>query len=139
MSRVPNFLSQSSEDAAVLTRAFCKIIRLIGTGAFGRVYLVDSGDQLSHAAKVMQKANFNKREWEAASRISRNMEKCPFVIRYDGIFEGEKSVIILMEFSNMPSLGNLIDASGKLPDERTVMIIQKDVKQFIKLSQCIGI
>ncbi|KAA6387076.1 MAG: putative serine/threonine-protein kinase ATG1t [Streblomastix strix] len=111
------------DDLTCLKRAQCQLLRTLGKGAFGRVYLVDPGDGDEHAAKVMNMQDFNEREWEAAGRLAEKIGHCPYIIRYDGIFNAQKSVVILMEYANMPSLGSIIDANGRMPTEDEVKMM----------------
>ncbi|KAA6359841.1 MAG: hypothetical protein EZS28_044632 [Streblomastix strix] len=127
MNQSSRFLTESTEDAIILQKASCKLLGLVGKGAFGRVYLVDPGDGNEHAAKVMKKKDFSKREWEAAGILASNVDRCPFVIRYDGIFNAVQYVVILMEYANMPSLGSIIDSNGRMQQKQT--ITKKELKK----------
>ncbi|KAA6376051.1 MAG: putative kinase domain protein [Streblomastix strix] len=121
MDKSTRSLTDSQNDMLILQQASCKYIAPLGLGAFGRVYQVDPGDGLIHAAKVMKKNDWNPREWQAARELAQNIGQHPNIIRYDGIFNAESYIVILMEYANMPSLSVLIDYSGQ-PLEEDVVI-----------------
>ncbi|KAA6374250.1 MAG: putative Serine/threonine-protein kinase Nek4 [Streblomastix strix] len=123
-------------DAAIFSQLKYTFLRVLGQGNFGRVYLVDPGDNQEHAAKVMNKAAFNKRELEAAMML-KNVKQpedkyCPYIIRFDNMTQVGDFIVILMEYANLPSLEKIIENNLPPPSEDIVRIIAWQLLQGIR-------
>ncbi|KAA6388410.1 MAG: hypothetical protein EZS28_016063 [Streblomastix strix] len=100
-------------DQTVLESVGCKVLKQLGCGDYGTVFLVVESNFGIAAAKVMDLQHFNEREWEVAGKVSKQAGICQYVINYKGAQITKDHAIILMEYANLPPLQKLIDS--KLP------------------------
>ncbi|KAA6359513.1 MAG: hypothetical protein EZS28_044960 [Streblomastix strix] len=100
-------------DLVSLESAGCKVLKQLGKGAFGTVFLVVESNFGIAAAKVMDLQHFNEREWEVAGKVSKQDNLCQYVVNYKGAQIKQDRAIILMEFANLPPLQKIFDC--KLP------------------------
>ncbi|KAA6377113.1 MAG: putative ulk kinase [Streblomastix strix] len=112
-------------DELILQQLDCRVLQSLGRGSFGRVYLVDPGDGKPHAAKVINRQDFNTREWEAASRLaSLNLDN-EFILKFDGLQQTTGCVVLLMEYANLQeTLEDVVNApTGPIAEEIVGTII----------------
>ncbi|KAA6394697.1 MAG: putative AGC family protein kinase [Streblomastix strix] len=96
-------------DQTALESTGCKVLKQIGKGAFGTVFLVVESNFGIAAAKVMDLQHFNECEWEAAGKVSKQANICQYVINYKGAQIIQDHAIILMEYANLPPLQKIFD------------------------------
>ncbi|KAA6366762.1 MAG: hypothetical protein EZS28_037711, partial [Streblomastix strix] len=90
------------------------VLKTLGSGGFGNVYLVFKQDIGIVAAKVMKEKDFDFNEWKVGLKLGRE-GKNPFVLKYISTTINEEFAIIIMEYANMKSLQNLIDKKKVIP------------------------
>ncbi|KAA6359089.1 MAG: hypothetical protein EZS28_045384, partial [Streblomastix strix] len=100
-------------DQTVLESIGCKVLKQLGSGAYGTVFLVVESNFGISAAKVMDLQHFNEREWEVAGKVSKQADSCQYLVNYKAAQKTQDHAIILMEYANLPPLQKLID--NKLP------------------------
>ncbi|KAA6402322.1 MAG: putative serine threonine-protein kinase nek2 [Streblomastix strix] len=96
-------------DYTVLDSAGCRVLKNLGRGAFGTVYLVVSKDFGIATAKVMDLQHFNQREWDVAGKVSNGANVCQYVVNYKVAQIIQNSAVILMEYANLPPMQKILD------------------------------
>uniref|UniRef100_A0ACD6AC01 Uncharacterized protein n=2 Tax=Avena sativa TaxID=4498 RepID=A0ACD6AC01_AVESA len=109
---------------------------LIGSGAFGQVYLgmdLDSGELLAvkqvligTSIATRDKAQANVRELEDEVKLLKNLSH-PNIVRYIGTVREEDSLNILLEFVPGGSIQSLLGRLGAFPEA----VIRKYTKQIL--------
>lgn len=97
-----------------------QILRTLGTGSFGRVYLVRSvHNNRYYAIKVLKKAQIVKMKQVEHTNDERRMLKIvehPFLIRMWGTFQDSSSVFMVMDFIEGGELFSLLRKSQRFPN-----------------------
>ncbi|KAA6385244.1 MAG: putative CAMK family protein kinase, partial [Streblomastix strix] len=96
-------------DEAILQGSGCRVLKQLGHGAFGTVYLVVAGQYGIAAAKIMDFQHFNEREWDVAGKISNGTSVCQYVVNYKAASSVQERIIILMEYANLPPMQKILD------------------------------
>ncbi|KAA6397444.1 MAG: putative serine/threonine-protein kinase ATG1a [Streblomastix strix] len=100
--------AQKIKDKQFLTRNNFMIVKDLGAGAYGRVYLAHHQDFGIVAAKIVDSDKFDYSEWEASGKLKE--AACPFIVKFIAANEfQEKLVVILMEYANAKSLQTIMD------------------------------
>ncbi|CAM8914753.1 unnamed protein product [Rhodiola kirilowii] len=106
---------------------------LIGSGAFGRVYMgmnLDSGELLAVKqvliAATKEKAQAHMKELEEEVKLLKNLSH-PNIVRYLGTVREEDSLNILLEFVPGGSISSLLGKFGSFPEA----VIQTYTKQLL--------
>ncbi|KAA6394547.1 MAG: putative CAMK/CAMKL/AMPK protein kinase, partial [Streblomastix strix] len=128
-------------DEYLLNKLGCQIFKGLGRGSFGRVYLVDPGDGIKHAAKVVDKKDFNVNEWEAVNKLERQNLKSPYILTFDGVQTEAGCVVMLMEYANLEqTLESLIFTSEKdALQEEIVGAVVLQILEAVKIIHSAGI
>ncbi|KAA6388740.1 MAG: putative cAMP-dependent protein kinase catalytic subunit [Streblomastix strix] len=95
-----------------------QIIKKIGHGAFGQVFLVHHPNLEEEfvAAKVIMNEEFDMNEWDSAGILSQDRSQIsPFIVRNIRAKQFDKMTVILMEYSNLGTLFDLIKTNKNLP------------------------
>ncbi|KAA6383838.1 MAG: putative CMGC family protein kinase [Streblomastix strix] len=99
----------SMEDIRLLQSQGCHVLKTLGEGAYGRVYLISHPELGEVAAKVLINNKFDANEWNIAGILNQEQAHiCPYLIRYILAKQFKKLTIILYEYANMKSLTNLV-------------------------------
>ncbi|KAA6379421.1 MAG: hypothetical protein EZS28_025051 [Streblomastix strix] len=115
----------------------CQVLRLLGVGGFGRVYLVNRKQNENIAAKIIEIENFDSREWNSGLALGIDKQN-PFVIKYLDLIKTDEYVIIFMDYCNLRSLQNAIDSDIYLPIP-TIRVIMRQLLEGIRLINIKGI
>lgn len=100
-----------------------KILRLLGQGSFGKVYLVEyKGDSKLYAMKVLSKeqifkmrqVNHTKNEREILEKLNN-----PFIVKLYFAFQSERKLYLVTEFVQGGELFQLIKSNIKLSEKNT--------------------
>lgn len=97
-----------------------RLIRVIGEGAFSRVYLVEGGDGLQYACKVSRKIKMLKWEAEILSNLYHPL--FPLYMDYE---ESGGEGRLFMEYVPGRSLGKLTRVRGKFSPRQTMRIAEQ--------------
>ena len=102
---------------------------LLGTGAFGKVYLAESKENknVKYAVKVIPIKNLKesmKLQMEYELEILYKIDH-PYVIQYIESFQDKKHKYIVMEYCDGHELTDLISQGKILPEKEAVKIISK--------------
>ncbi|KAA6359409.1 MAG: hypothetical protein EZS28_045064 [Streblomastix strix] len=90
------------EDSKLLESEGFQVLKTLGSGAQGNVFLVHQQQLGFLAAKVMKNDFFDTTEWDIAGILSKDPpQTCPFIIRNIAAKQFDKSTIILMDYANM--------------------------------------
>ncbi|KAA6369925.1 MAG: putative CAMK/RAD53 protein kinase Cds1, partial [Streblomastix strix] len=93
-----------------------EILKSVGEGAFGQVYLVDHPDKGIFAAKVMRNEDFDENYWLVTVILNSDLTNiCPFIVRNILARKLQDMTIILMEYSNLGNLKTLINENYDIP------------------------
>ncbi|KAA6383371.1 MAG: putative calcium/calmodulin-dependent protein kinase I delta short [Streblomastix strix] len=95
-----------------------QIFKKIGHGAFGHVFLVNHPNLEEEfvAAKVIMNEDFDMNEWDSAGILSQDRSQIsPFIVRNILAKQFDKMTVILMEYSNLGTLFDLIKTQKNLP------------------------
>ncbi|KAA6377771.1 MAG: putative Myosin light chain kinase A [Streblomastix strix] len=115
------------EDLRLLESQNFQVLKDLGRGASGMVYLVNSPDTEIGlvAAKVIKNENFDANEWSVAGIL--DQEPCPFIIRNIAAKKFRDSTIILLEYANLGTLQDLIKTKIEIP----IPIVRAIMKQLL--------
>ncbi|KAA6378204.1 MAG: putative CAMK/CAMKL/AMPK protein kinase, partial [Streblomastix strix] len=110
------------KDNQLLEKQGYQILKTIGKGSFGQVFLVYNEQYGAIAAKVMKEEDFNLGEWQ--TRGKQNL----FVLEYHSANLYGENAIILMQYANLGSLENNIEQQKDIP----IPIIRVIMKQLFE-------
>ncbi|KAA6387645.1 MAG: putative Mitogen-activated protein kinase kinase kinase NPK1 [Streblomastix strix] len=108
-----------------------QILEKIGHGTFGQVFLVHHPDLEEEfvAAKVIMNEDFIENEWSAFGVPSEDPSQInPFIVRNIRGKQFDKMTVILMEYCNMGTLFDLIQAQKDIP----IPIIRVIMRQILQ-------
>ncbi|KAA6366711.1 MAG: hypothetical protein EZS28_037762, partial [Streblomastix strix] len=106
-----------------------QVLKTLGEGGYGRVYLVHHPELGIIAAKIMDNENFDQREWDAADILNKDQtHKFPFIVQNILARQFATSTVLLLEYANMGSLDNLIKKRKVFP----LTIIRAILKQILE-------
>ncbi|KAA6397429.1 MAG: putative AGC family protein kinase [Streblomastix strix] len=115
------------------------LIKTIGQGAFGRVYLSFHNELGIIAAKVMKLEKFDEREWDAAGKLNQPEFQCPFIMKYLLAKAFETEAVILMEYANAKSLDSIVKDKTKNLSSGTYRALSKQILEGIRLVHAAGL
>ncbi|KAA6376126.1 MAG: putative STE family protein kinase [Streblomastix strix] len=115
------------KDNQLLEKQGYQILKTIGKGSFGQVFLVYNEQYGVIAAKVVKEEDFNLGEWQTGFRIARGKQN-PFVLEYHSANLYGENAIILMGYANIGSLDILIEQKKDIP----IPIIRVIMKQLFE-------
>ncbi|KAA6387187.1 MAG: putative NEK protein kinase [Streblomastix strix] len=116
-----------SEEEKILIKLKYQILRSLGSGSFGRVFLVYKEDVGVLAAKVMKLKDFDSIEYQAGEKLGNN-DKNPFSLKYKSPIIYERYVVLQMEYANLGNLDKIINKNVDLP----VPLIRAIMKQILQ-------
>ncbi|KAA6400840.1 MAG: hypothetical protein EZS28_003636 [Streblomastix strix] len=108
-----------------------QIFKKIGHGAFGQVFLVHHPDLEEEfvAAKVIMNEDFDMNEWNATGILSQDRSQIsPFIVQNILAKYFDKMTVILMEYSNLGTLFDLIKTMKNIP----IPIIRVIMRQILQ-------
>ncbi|KAA6366289.1 MAG: hypothetical protein EZS28_038184, partial [Streblomastix strix] len=95
-----------------------QIFKKIGHGTFGQLFLVHHPNLEEEfvAAKVIMNEDFDINEWDSAGILSKDRSQIsPFIVRNILAKQFDKMTVILLEYSNLGTLFDLIKTQKDLP------------------------
>lgn len=109
-----------------------RFIRVIGEGAFSRVYLAEAGDGRRYACKISGELKMLEREAEMLSRLYH-----PMFPAYIDYVEKSGEGMLVMEYISGESLGQLLQLRGGLSARQTIRIARElaDGLQYLQERQ----
>ncbi|KAA6364636.1 MAG: putative serine/threonine-protein kinase 10, partial [Streblomastix strix] len=106
-----------------------QVLKKLGGGSFGQVFLVHHPKFGILAAKVIMKQDFAAAEWDIAGILSKDLSKIsPFIVRYIAAQRFEKMIILLMEYANCGTLQQLI----KTQKDISIPVIRVIIRQMLE-------
>ncbi|KAA6354107.1 MAG: hypothetical protein EZS28_050366, partial [Streblomastix strix] len=118
-----------------------QILEKIGHGAFGQVFLVHHPnlEQEFVAAKVIINKVFDMNEWNTVGILSKDPSQInPFIVRNIRGKQFDKMTVILMEYSNLGTLFDLIQTGIDLPIP-LIRVIMRQILQGLNYIHSKGI
>ncbi|KAA6384640.1 MAG: putative Serine/threonine-protein phosphatase 5 [Streblomastix strix] len=119
------------EQKKLLKDRGLEVLRVLGEGAFGRVFQVRNERLGVMAAKIMEESKFEYSEWQAGIQLTRNVQN-PFVLRYHEATLNGQNVLILMEYSNMGDLEDVLESKKDIPIPM-IRVIMKHILEGLKI------
>ncbi|KAA6391336.1 MAG: hypothetical protein EZS28_013141 [Streblomastix strix] len=113
------------EDLKLMISEGFQVLKTLGEGGYGRVYLVHHPELGIIAAKIMDNKDFDQREWDISGIL--NKEACPFIIQNILARKFQTQTVILLEYANLNSLWSLIKKRKVFP----LTIIRAILKQIL--------
>ncbi|KAA6392331.1 MAG: hypothetical protein EZS28_012144 [Streblomastix strix] len=121
------------EDLRLLQSQGFNVLKTLGQGAYGRVYLASHPELGEIAAKVMSNEKFDANEWNVAGILNQEQAQiCPYIIRNILAKQFQEMTVILMEYSNMKSLTNLVKNSKESISINLLRVIMYQLLQGMK-------
>lgn len=119
-SLIPGLLA-SNQTSKISKRDF-NVMKLIGQGKFGKVFLVNKkSNGVLYAMKIMKKKDIDKNSQRLNTINERNiLIKCenPFIVQLKFSFQDYKSIYLVMEFVQGGELFYQLRKSGRFGEDR---------------------
>ncbi|KAA6385126.1 MAG: hypothetical protein EZS28_019346 [Streblomastix strix] len=113
-------------------------IRPLGFGSFGIVYLVYDLDYGIVAAKISVKDEKIQRVWEACVNIQKEIQSCPFILKYLKQLETDKYAILMMEYANLKTLDIIVKCPQIPLPMSTLRAIMKQILEGMQVYHLAG-
>ncbi|KAA6366645.1 MAG: putative AGC family protein kinase, partial [Streblomastix strix] len=116
------------QDIKLLESENFQVLKDLGHGTSGIVFLAHRQEVGLVAAKVVSNSKFDKVEWDAAGILNKDPpETCPYIVRNILAKQFEKSTVILLEYANLGTLYDLIQTGNEIP----LTVIRTIMKQLL--------
>ncbi|KAA6383394.1 MAG: putative serine/threonine-protein kinase chk2 [Streblomastix strix] len=119
--------SRLSRQEIILQEQGFQILKFLGEGGFGQVFLVFKKEVGVVAAKIMDEKEFDLQEWQIGFQLG-NADQNPFTLKYISTNLLGHQAMILMEYSNFKNLDTIIDKKVDLP----IYLIRSIMKQLLQ-------
>ncbi|KAA6395878.1 MAG: putative ribosomal protein S6 kinase, partial [Streblomastix strix] len=114
-------------DYKLINDAKLKLIKTLGRGAYGQIYLVSHEPGQLQTLKILPQEKFNKNEWKSAGILDQPEHYTPYVIEYFGAKLIRGNYLILMEFCNLQGLDALFKVKNRVIPMYTIRSIIKQI------------
>ncbi|KAA6386736.1 MAG: putative AGC family protein kinase [Streblomastix strix] len=118
-------------ETQILQKKGFQVLKPIGHGGFGNVYLVYKEDLGLVAAKLMKESDFDYNEWKVGLALGRE-NKNPFALKYFEQFSTSDTEVLLIEYANLGNLQSLIETKQDLPPG-IIRVIMKQLLEGLHL------
>ncbi|KAA6385007.1 MAG: putative CAMK protein kinase [Streblomastix strix] len=127
------------EESNFLRQNGYLVLKSIGHGTFGNVFLIQNPELNIVVAKMMHNEDFDENEWNVGQVLAQEPPQiCPFFIRNITKKQINMYTIIFMEYANLESVYDLIDTDKDLPIPM-VRVIMKQILQGLSYIHSKGI
>jgi len=113
-------VAAKDDDTDKITKDY-KFLKVIGTGSFGKVYLVENKDGVHYAMKVLDKRNITDKKQNDHIMAERNvMSKIdhPFIVKMHRAFQSDNKLYFVLDFLNGGELFFHLKKEGRFTENK---------------------